>query len=402
LFLSRDNRVLALSRGAAGREESPAVYFVLQECTLAHFARKWSSKPNAKQNVIQNSTPPRFIEPQLCKLVEKAPTGDAWVHEAKYDGYRMAAQIDRDKVQLLTRSGLDWTDKYPETAAALATLPVKTAYLDGELCGVGSDGVTSFELMQQATDSGTGALVYFAFDLLEIDGEDIAKLPLLERKARLAELLKMPPAGVAYSEHVIGDGEVFRKAACGHRLEGIVSKRSDRPYLPGDRGVWVKSKCLNRAEFVIVGWSDPEGSRSGIGALLLGYYQPDGRLLYAGRVGTGMSVKTLDMLHATLKPLVIPKMPLAVAPPRKTRFGGPFALSKVHWVKPTLVCEITYLTWSEDGLLRHTVFVGLREDKPAREVRREAVLSRVRFGRSDEIDRIRLIGHLRGSPITAA
>jgi DNA ligase D-like protein (predicted ligase) len=321
--------------------------------------------------VVKNPGLPRFIEPQLCKLVETAPSGEQWVHEVKFDGYRMAARIDRGKVQLLTRSGLDWTAKYPETATALGWLPVKTAYLDGELCSVRADGVTSFELMQQATDRGTGSLVYFAFDLLEVNGIDTARLPLLERKARLAKILKKSPPGVSYSEHEGGDGEAFRKAACKHGLEGIVSKRIDRPYLPGDRGVWVKSKCLNRAEFVIVGWSEPEGSRNGIGALLLGFYEPDGRLLYAGRVGTGMSVKTLGMLHATLKPLAIPKMALAVAPPRKTRFGGPLALSKVHWVKPEKVCEVTYLTWAEDGLLRHTVFVGLREDKPAREVRRE-------------------------------
>jgi bifunctional non-homologous end joining protein LigD len=318
------------------------------------------------------AAPPRFVEPQLCKLVAKAPTGDQWIHEVKFDGYRMAARIDRGKVQLLTRSGLDWTAKYPETAKVLAALPVETAYLDGELCGVRPDGVTSFELMQQASDSGTGPLIYFAFDLLELDGENVAKLPLLVRKAQLAKILERPPAGVSFSEHEGGDGEAFRKAACKHGLEGIVSKRIDRPYMPGDRGAWVKSKCLNRAEFVIVGWSEPEGSRNGIGALLLGYFEPDGRLLYAGRVGTGMSVKTLDMLHALLKPLAIPKMALAVAPPRKTRFGGPLALSKVHWIKPEKVCEITYLTWADDGLLRHTVFVGLRADKQAREVRRES------------------------------
>jgi ATP-dependent DNA ligase len=177
----------------------------------------------------------------FCKLAEKAPTGKLWVHEIKFDGYRIAARIDRGKVQLLTRSGLDWSDKYPETGKALAALPVKTAYLDGELCGVRDDGVTSFELMQQASDSGTGALVYFAFDLLEVDGDDIAKLPLLERKARLASILEKAPAGVSYSEHQGGDGEVFRKAACGHGLEGIVSKRTDRPYLPGDRGVWISA-----------------------------------------------------------------------------------------------------------------------------------------------------------------
>jgi DNA ligase D-like protein (predicted ligase) len=313
----------------------------------------------------------RWITPQLSKLLEKAPSGALWVHEIKFDGYRMAARLDRGKVHLLTRSGLDWTAKYPATAAALAKLPVRTAYLDGELCGVRADGVTSFELMQQASDAGYGGLIYFAFDLLELDGQDIAKHPLLERKERLAKLLKEPPTGIVYSEHEGGDGEAFRRAACTHGLEGVVSKRTDRPYLPGDRGAWVKSKCLHRAEFVIVGWSDPEGSRHLLGSLLLAYYESDGRLIYAGRVGTGMSVKTLAMLYNRLEPLSVPKMPLSAPPPRKSRFGGPLALSKVHWLRPELVAEITYLGWTDEPLLRHTVFLGLRDDKPAREVRRE-------------------------------
>jgi DNA ligase D-like protein (predicted ligase) len=314
---------------------------------------------------------PRWVEPQLTKLSTKAPSGPQWIHEVKFDGYRMAARTEKGSVGLLTRSGLDWTAKYPATAAALAKLKVATAYIDGELCGVRPDGVTSFELMQQASDSGGGSLVYFAFDLLELDGEDIARLPLLERKKRLAALLRKPPAGIAYSDHEGGDGEAFRRAACRRGLEGIVSKRIDRPYLPGDRGAWVKSKCLNRAEFVVVGWSDPEGSRPHVGALLLGYYKSDGRLVYAGRVGTGMSQKTLATLHKRLLPLAIRKMPLAAPPPRDTRFGRPLELAKVHWARPELVAEITYLSWPDDGLLRHTVFVGLREDKPAREVRLE-------------------------------
>jgi bifunctional non-homologous end joining protein LigD len=225
--------------------------------------------------------------------------------------------------------------------------------------------------MQQASDAGYGGLVYFAFDLLELNGEDVASLTLLQRKERLAKLLKNPASGIVYSEHEGGDGEAFRRAACKHGLEGIVSKRTDRPYLPGDRGAWVKSKCLQRAEFVVVGWSDPEGSRHLVGSLLLGYFDPQGRLIYAGRVGTGMSVKTLATLHKRLEPLGVRKMPLSQPPPRRSRFGGPLALSRVHWVQPELVAEITYLGWTDEPLLRHTVFVGLREDKPAREVRRE-------------------------------
>jgi bifunctional non-homologous end joining protein LigD len=320
---------------------------------------------------MRESNPPRWIAPQLAKLVEKAPSGPNWIHEIKFDGYRMAARIARGKVQLLTRSGLDWTAKYPATAAAFAKLAVQTAYIDGELCGVRPDGVTSFALIQQATDFGGGPLVFYAFDLLELDGEDIANLPLIGRKRRLEALLKNPPDGIAYSEHEAVDGEVFRRAACQHGLEGVVSKRMDHRYLPGDRGSWVKTKCLNRAEFVVVGWSDPEGSRHRIGSLLLGYYDANDRLIYAGRVGTGMSVETLTTLYERVKPLAVPKMPLAVPPSRESRFGRPLALSKVHWVRPELVVEITYLDWTEDGLLRQTVFVGQRDDKPASEVRRD-------------------------------
>jgi bifunctional non-homologous end joining protein LigD len=205
---------------------------------------------------------------------------------------------------------------------------------------------------------------------MALDGAPVARLPLLQRKARLAEILKKPPPGVAYSEHNDSPGEAVREAACKLGLEGVVSKQIDSQYSPGIRGIWVKSKCLNRAEFVVVGWTDPEGSRTPLGALLLGNYD-SGRLIYAGRVGTGFSEKTLRMVHGKLTPLAIDKMPLAVAPPRKSRFGGTLSLSKVHWVQPTLVAEVTYLTWTDDGLVRHTVFVGLREAKPAREVRRE-------------------------------
>jgi ATP-dependent DNA ligase len=186
--------------------------------------------------------------------------------------------------------------------------------------------VTSFEIMQQVSDSGGGHLTYFAFDLLELSGEDVAKLPLGERKARLAALLKKPPPGIAYSEHEAADGEAFPQAACQHGLEGIVSKRLDKPYLPGDRGAWIKSKCLNRAEFVIVGWSDPEGSRPLLGALLLGCYRPDGRFLYAARVGMGMPARTLRILHERLRPLAIATMSLSERLPRHQRFGGPLAL----------------------------------------------------------------------------
>jgi DNA ligase D-like protein (predicted ligase) len=272
---------------------------------------------------------------------------------------------------LLTRNGLDWTHKYTTIAAALAALGLGAAYLDGELCVLNADGTTSFSGLQAATDSrGSAELVYFAFDLLFVDGAGIADRPLLERKARLDQILAGAPPAIRYSDHVVGDGPRFRAAACEARAEGVVSKRMDAPYIPGDRGLWRKTKCLNREEFVIVGWTDPEGSRPYLGALLLGYYTDDGRLLYAGRAGGGMAEAVLQRLHEMLRPLAIAAMPLAAAPPKTNRFGTPLNLRRVHWVRPELVCEVTFLTWTADGLLRQVTYQGLREDKAASEVRR--------------------------------
>jgi bifunctional non-homologous end joining protein LigD len=312
---------------------------------------------------------PRWISPQLAKLVDEAPSGERWAHEIKYDGYRLHARIDHGRVALLTRNGLDWTEKYLGTADALRSLPMESAYLDGELTGVRSDGTTSFALVQNSSDSGIGRLVFFLFDLLHLDGEDLMAAPLIERKERLQRLLASnSDARLEYSGHVIGNGPTFRRHVCSMKLEGVVSKSIDAPYRPADRGLWVKAKCLNREEFVVVGWTDPDGGRGYIGALVLGYFTSQGKLVYAGRVGTGMTQDELRRLFEKLKPLVARRMPVHTPPPRKNRFGSPLELSRVHWVKPEMVVEITYLTWTEDGLLRHTVYQGEREDKPAREV----------------------------------
>jgi DNA ligase D-like protein (predicted ligase) len=314
---------------------------------------------------------PQFVPPQLSQLVEKPPSGAQWVHEIKLDGYRMAARIDNGRAQLLTRTGLDWTAKYPGAAAALANLNVKTAYLDGELCGVDDAGLPSFAHTQAASDGERGVhLVYYAFDLLHLGGWDISGLALIERKALLEPLIANKP-GLQFNGHDAGDGELILKHAGKLGFEGVVSKTIDAPYAPGNRGLWRKAKALNRREFVVVGWSDPEGSRPHLGALLLGYYTDDGKLVYAGRVGTGMPDKVLADLRRRLDPLARKAPPLNVLPPRKTRFGSPLVLSRVHWVEPKLVAVITYLTWTADNLLRHTVYVGLREDNPADQIRQE-------------------------------
>ena len=313
-----------------------------------------------------------WVAPQLTQLVDAALDGDQWLHEIKYDGYRMHARLDRGEVKLLTRTGLDWTHKYPAIAEPVAAIDARAAYLDGELCGVGPDGITAFNIVQLASDSGNAAaLVFFLFDLLYIDREDLRPRPVIERKERLGTLLANTAPSLHYSDHVLGQGPAFYDKACAMRVEGIVSKRIDAPYTPGNRGLWRKVKCLNRAEFVVVGWSEPEGRRPYLGALLLGYYDPDGKLIYAGRVGSGIDYAELERLWRRLQPLATDRMPLDTPPPRGTRFGSPLVLSRVHWVRPELVAEVKFLAWTEDNLLRQVVYEGLREDKPATEVRRE-------------------------------
>src|ERR1700730_17438091 len=272
---------------------------------------------------------PAWIPPQLTKLVDAAQEGDQWLHEIKFDGYRMHASLDRGAVKLLTRTGLDWTHKYPPIAAAVLAVGARQAYLDGELCGVCPDGITSFGMIQAASDAGNAAgLVYFVFDLLHLDGDDLGARPLIERK-----------------------GPAFYEQACKLELEGIVSKRADAAHAPGNRRLWLKVKCLHREEFVVVGWTDPEGRRPWLGALLLAYYDPDGRLVYAGRAGTGIDTAELERLWRRLQPLATDWMPLDVPPPRSSRFGSPLVLSRVHWVRPELVAEVKFLTWSDDNLL---------------------------------------------------
>ena len=314
-------------------------------------------------------SPPKWIKPQLCKFAAKAPSGPWWVHGS----IRRLSHRRPDRpgaVQLLTPSGLDWTAKSSGTAAALAKLKVESAYLDGELCGVRPDGVTSSELMQQASDRGGAGLVYFVFDLLDLDGEDLAAPPLLDRKGSLAALLEKPPDGIAFSAHETCDGR--RSAA---PPANIASKASSPSASIAAISPTTAAPGSNPSASIAANSSSPAGrpgrSRPFPDSLLLAYYDDAGRLLYAGRVGTGMSQKTLALLHRRLAPLAVPKMPLDVPPPRETRFGGRLVLSKVHWVRPELVAEITYLTWAEDDLLRHTVFVGLRDDKAAHEVQRE-------------------------------
>jgi bifunctional non-homologous end joining protein LigD len=212
------------------------------------------AKLKANAVLVQPAELPQWIKPQLTKLVDEPPDGPDWLHEIKFDGYRMHARLDRGAVGLLTRTGLDWTHKYPAIASAVSSIPAAQAYLDGELCGVRPDGTTSFNLIQSASDAGNAdALVFFLFDLLYLDGEAIGPAPLRDRKGRLQALLATVPPPLQYSDHQLGRGPEFYTRACEMGLEGIVSKRADAPYAPGNRGFWLKTKCLHREEFVVVG-----------------------------------------------------------------------------------------------------------------------------------------------------
>jgi bifunctional non-homologous end joining protein LigD len=303
---------------------------------------------------------------QLATLVDEPPEGDDWLHEQKFDGYRILAVIDHGEVKLSSRRFKDWTAEFPAVVRALATLPVQRAVLDGEVAVVLPDGRTTFQGLQNSFAEPSSALVYFAFDLLWLDDEDLSLLPLEQRKHRLAALLSSKANDtIRYSDHVVGQGEKFLRLACKRGLEGIVSKRRDKPYAPGRSLLWRKTKCVHRQEFVIGGFTDPEGSRSGIGALLVGYYD-GGRLVYAGKVGTGFTHAMTIALRRQLEPLERGESPFQPALP-KSRSG-----STRHWVQPELVCEVTFQEWTDDGRLRHPSFQGMREDKPAREVVREA------------------------------
>jgi bifunctional non-homologous end joining protein LigD len=297
--------------------------------------------------------------PQLATLGSAPPSGDRWLHEIKYDGYRIGCIIDKQGVRLISRNGKDWTHVFPPIAEAAQKLKTKDAIIDGEVAMVMEDGRTSFAALQQAA-AGTAShtpLVYFVFDLLRLNGERLDQLPLEERKKRLRALVGAKQAGrIRYSEHIVGDGEKLFEHATKIGLEGIISKRRDLPYEPGRSDSWRKSKVIQRGVFVIGGVTDPEGSRVGLGALLVGYC--DGpRLIFAGRVGTGFSHAFAVELRERLDKLAQKHCPFD--PPI---VKGPERLA--HWVKPVLMCEATYTEWTNDGRLRHPVFVKLRKDVP--------------------------------------
>jgi bifunctional non-homologous end joining protein LigD len=308
---------------------------------------------------------PAFVAPQLATLVGETPQGEGWIHEIKLDGYRALAAVAGGESCLYTRNEHDVSAKFATVAAAAAALPVESALLDGEIVAITPDGRTSFQSLQNLLRGDRSVqIAYFAFDLLELDGKDLRRRPLLERKAALAGVIARAGGGVVrYSDHVLGQGDAFFAQACRMGIEGVIAKREDAPYRSGRSRDWLKVKCISRQELVIGGWTDPEGARSALGALLVGVYDGD-ELRFAGKVGTGFDQATLEDLHRRLKPLELRASPFA-NPPRGAEARG------VHWVEPELVAEFSFAQWTDDGKLRHASYQGLRIDKAAREVVRE-------------------------------
>ena len=311
---------------------------------------------------------PELVPPQLATLVREPPSGDEWLHELKFDGYRMVCHLQRGKARFWSRNGKDWTEKFPNLAVALKAFPAATAILDGEVVIVDKAGRSSFQKLQQSMGRGgdkVPAFVFEIFDLIYLDGYSLTRTPLRQRKAALEKLLASAKnkSVLRYSDHVEGNGGLFFKQACEYGIEGIVSKLADSPYESTRNRNWLKTKCIRRQEFVIAGYTPSKNDFPGFGSLILGVYDK-GKLIYCGRVGTGFSIrqrlelqKKLDRLSQSTMPFVtIPKDP---------------GLREAHWAKPQLVGEVEFMEWTADGLIRHPSFQGLREDKKPREIVRE-------------------------------
>ncbi|CAN7313100.1 DNA ligase D [Pseudomonas brassicacearum] len=311
---------------------------------------------------------PDTLKPELATLVESAPDGE-WLYEIKFDGYRVMARIEHGDVRLLTRNGHDWTHKLPRQAEALAALGLESAWLDGEMVVANDQGVPDFQALQNAFEAGSsGKIAYYLFDMPYLNGMDLRKVPVQERRAALAAVLEPNESPLLrFSDAFEETPEALLNSACQMQMEGLIGKRIGSAYVSRRSNDWIKLKCKNRQEFVVVGFSDPTGARSAFGALLLGLHDADsGQLRYAGKVGTGFNETTLKSIYQQLLPLETKKAAV-VNPPSGYEAKG------VHWLEPTLLAEVAFAEMTKDGSVRHAVFHGLRNDKPAKDITQELV-----------------------------
>jgi bifunctional non-homologous end joining protein LigD len=331
--------------------------------TPAGPARKASALPGKKAEL------PAILKPQLATLVDGVPGNvQDWLFEIKFDGYRLLARVEGKSVVLLTRNGHDWSHKLPHIATALGRLKQKSAWLDGEIVVMGENGAPSFQALQNAFDSSrTGDIVFYLFDAPFLDGHDLRQEPLEQRR----ELLRLalgdaPPEGLRFSDIFDVQPRDLVASACKMGLEGIIGKQRAAPYVSRRSDSWIKLKCTQRQEFIIAGYTDPKGGRVGLGSLLLGVHDEDGSLRYAGNVGSGFDAQTLASVRAQLDAVAASKSPFA----DRTELD-----SKAHWVKPTLLAEVSFGEWTSSGRIRHSVFHGLRGDKKASAITREKAVS---------------------------
>lgn len=316
--------------------------------------------PSAKTKAAtkaKTNTVPKFVSPQLATLVDHVPDGGEWFHETKYDGYRALIAIGGRKAKLFTRSGLDWSDKFPRLISAAAALDVDSALIDGEIVVLNEDGHPSFGALQEAIKTGEPDCLFFAFDILELGGTDLKSLPNIERKERLRPII--PVSGpFLFADYIVGSGEKLLAAMCNAGLEGIISKRADAPYRGKRSQAWLKVKCTLRGEYVIIGWTDSKATKRGFGALLMAAKE-DKNMRYVGKVGTGFNEATIAALRTELDAIATDKA--AVEVPTAAKRGA-------HFVKPKLVAEIAYGALTTDGILRHASYISLRQDKKATDV----------------------------------